>query len=134
MSDDVQIEFSFKRSQIFVYPYWKATNEDKNYIKEVNYHIRSIPYSPDYRVYDERMIINWNLLYNEAKQRRKQQKFTQKNFALLAGVSTPTIIKFEKGDQNMQIESVLKILFWLGLVDKTDEILEQYWARIKKEE
>ena len=29
MSDDVQIEFSFKRSQIFVYQYWKATNEEK---------------------------------------------------------------------------------------------------------
>ena len=63
MSDDVQIEFSFKRSQIFVYPYWKATNEDKDDVKKVNDHIRSVPYSPDYRVYHEDPDIMFRINY-----------------------------------------------------------------------
>lgn len=78
------------------------------------------------------MILNWSLLYNEAIQRRKKLKITQKYLALMAGVSTPTVIRFESGNQDIQISSVMKILFWLGLVEKTEDILKEFWERVIK--
>jgi DNA-binding XRE family transcriptional regulator len=42
--------------------------------------------------------INWPAIVEEAKQRRKSQKLTQQRLGELAGVSTPTISHFERGD------------------------------------
>jgi len=62
--------------------------------------------------------INWPALVEEAKQRRKSQKLTQKRLAVMAGVSTPTISRFENGEKDIQLSSVMSILSVLGMVDQ----------------
>jgi len=43
---------------------------------------------------------------------------TQKRLATLAGVSTPTISRFEGGEKDVQLSSVISILTVLGMVDE----------------
>jgi transcriptional regulator with XRE-family HTH domain len=62
--------------------------------------------------------LNWAVLVEEAKQRRKSLKITQKRLALLAKVSTPTVSRFENEEKDIQLSSALRILTILGLVDK----------------
>ncbi|HBF13104.1 MAG TPA: hypothetical protein DDW49_06930 [Deltaproteobacteria bacterium] len=62
--------------------------------------------------------INWSALVEEAKQRRKNERLTQKKLALLAGVSTPTISRFENGEKDIQLSTVISILKVLGMVDQ----------------
>ncbi len=62
--------------------------------------------------------INWPALVEEAKQRRKAERLTQKQLALLAGVSTPTLSRFENGEKDIQLSSVMVILTTLGMVDQ----------------
>lgn len=69
--------------------------------------------------------INWSALIEEAKQRRKQLKLTQQRLAMLAGVSTPTISRFENGEKDVQLSSVLNILGMLGMVDKRQLVFLQ---------
>ncbi len=59
--------------------------------------------------------LNWSELVEEAVRRRKKQKITQKQLAILAGVSGPTVNRFEQGKTNVTLESCLKILRLLGL-------------------
>ena len=61
--------------------------------------------------------INWPALVEEAKQRRKGLKLTQKRLATLAGVSTPTISRFESGKEDIQLSTVRSILTVLGMTD-----------------
>lgn len=61
--------------------------------------------------------INWPALVEEAKQRRKGLKLTQKRLATLAGVSTPTISRFESGKEDIQLSTVQSILTVLGMTD-----------------
>jgi len=61
--------------------------------------------------------VNWQTIIEEAKQRRKSQKLTQARLAELAGVSTPTISRFENDEKDIQLSSVISILSVLGLVD-----------------
>jgi transcriptional regulator with XRE-family HTH domain len=61
--------------------------------------------------------INWQAIVEEAKQRRKTQKITQEKLAKLAAVSTPTISRFESGEKNIEMSSVLNILQVLGMND-----------------
>ena len=61
--------------------------------------------------------INWQAIVEEAKQRRKEQNITQEKLAKLAGVSTPTISRFESGEKNIEMSSVLNILQVLGMND-----------------
>jgi transcriptional regulator with XRE-family HTH domain len=65
--------------------------------------------------------INWPAIVEEARQRRKSQRLTQQRLATLAGVSTPTVSRFEGGGKDIQLSSVTKILTVLGMVD--DRIL-----------
>lgn len=62
--------------------------------------------------------INWAGLVEEAKQRRKAQKLTQARLAILAGVSTPTVSRFESAETDIQLPTVLSILGVLGMTDK----------------
>ena len=62
--------------------------------------------------------INWPAIVEEAKQRRKTQKLTQQQLAILAGVSTPTVSRFENGEKDVQLSSIMNILGILGMVDK----------------
>ena len=59
--------------------------------------------------------LNWPELVKEAINRRNQQKLTQKQLAVLAGVSGPTVNSFEQGKTSVTLRSCLKILGILGL-------------------
>lgn len=60
--------------------------------------------------------LNWQDFVEEAVTRRKLQCFTQEQLAILAGVSKPTLNRFEQGKTNIGLESVFKILKVLDLV------------------
>lgn len=62
--------------------------------------------------------INWADIVHEAKNRRLKQKFTQERLAKVAGVSTPTLSRFENLDKDIQLSSALAILGVLGLMDE----------------
>lgn len=62
--------------------------------------------------------INWPAIVEEAKQRRKSQRLTQQHLAKLAGVSTPTVSRFESGEKDIQLSSVTSILRVLGMLDE----------------
>src|SRR5206468_358047 len=49
--------------------------------------------------------------------RRKGQRLTQRRLAELAGVSTPTISRFESGQRDIQLSTVTNILGVLGMLD-----------------
>lgn len=59
--------------------------------------------------------LDWPEIINEAISRRKQQKLTQKQLAILANVSGPTVNSFEQGKTSITLESAMKILRCLGL-------------------
>lgn len=59
--------------------------------------------------------LDWPALVKVAVQRRKELKFTQEKLAVLADVSKPTLVNFEKGQTSVTLESALKILRVLGL-------------------
>jgi len=61
--------------------------------------------------------INWSNFLEEAKHRRKKLKITQKRLALLAGVSTATLSRFEQGKKDIQLSSIERIFYQLGLLD-----------------
>jgi len=61
--------------------------------------------------------LDWQALVEEAVVRRKQQHLTQKQLAVLAGVSTPTMNTFEQGKTSITLASAMKILGLLGLLE-----------------
>ena len=60
--------------------------------------------------------LDWQSLVKEAVKRRREQHMTQATLAVLAGVSKPTLNRFEQGHTTVKVESALKILGQLGLV------------------
>lgn len=63
--------------------------------------------------------LNWAALVEEARRRRKAQRLTQQRLAAIADVSAPTVSRFEGGDKNIQLASVLAILDALGMVERS---------------
>ncbi len=61
----------------------------------------------------------WQELVQEAVKRRKMQKLTQYELAALAGISKPTLNRFEQGKTRLSVENALKIFHWLGMTKKT---------------
>jgi len=59
--------------------------------------------------------LNWQHFVEEAVKRRKEQKLTQEQLSVLAGVSKPTLNSFEQGKTSVRLDSALKILRVLGL-------------------
>ena len=59
--------------------------------------------------------LDWKTFVEEAIVRRKNQRLTQKQLAVIAGVSGPTVNRFEQGKTNITLASALKILKCLGL-------------------
>ena len=59
--------------------------------------------------------LNWQSLIEEAIKRRKEQRLTQEQLAVLAGVSKPTLNAFEQGKISITLENAIKILKTLGL-------------------
>lgn len=60
--------------------------------------------------------LNWHLLVEEAIKRRKEQNISQRRLAAIAGVSQPTISRFEQQREDIQLSSAFKILEALGLL------------------
>lgn len=59
--------------------------------------------------------LDWQALVKEAVNRRKEGRITQKQLALLSGVSKPTLINFEKGELGISLSNAIKILKAVGL-------------------
>jgi len=59
--------------------------------------------------------LNWQCFVEEAIKRRKEQKLTQEQLAVLARVSKPTLNSFEQGRTTIKLDSAIKILKVLGL-------------------
>ncbi len=64
---------------------------------------------------DRHIRLNWSALVEEAIKRRKEQKLTQEQLAVLSGVSKPTLNSFEQGKTTIKLDSAIKILRMLGL-------------------
>jgi transcriptional regulator with XRE-family HTH domain len=58
----------------------------------------------------------WPSLVSEAIQRRKQQRLTQKDLAIIAKVNKPTVVKFEKQNGNITLDAMFAISRALGLL------------------
>lgn len=73
--------------------------------------------------------LNWKGLVTEAKKRRKQEKLKQKEHALLAGVSVPTMYDFDQGSTTLTLQKIIDILNVVGLVSNDDDInnLERFY-------
>ena len=61
------------------------------------------------------IFLNWQIFVDESIKRRKEQGLTQKELAVLAGVSHPTVNNFEQGKTTLTLASATKILKILGL-------------------
>ncbi len=60
--------------------------------------------------------LDWQRLVEEAIKRRRSQRLTQKQLAVLAGVSGPTVNRFEQRNANITLQSAFAILKMLGLI------------------
>lgn len=60
--------------------------------------------------------LDWSAIVEKAIERRKQQGLTQEQLAVLSGVSKPTIIRFERQEKNIMLNSAFSILKILGLI------------------
>ena len=59
--------------------------------------------------------LDWPALVREARERRLAERLSQRDLAALAGVSIPTIVKFERGDVALRLDGALAILDALGM-------------------
>jgi transcriptional regulator with XRE-family HTH domain len=62
--------------------------------------------------------LDWQLLVDEAARRRKKLGLTQKRLGELAGVSTPTVSRFEQAAKDLQLSSAIAILEVLGMTER----------------
>ncbi len=60
--------------------------------------------------------LNWAAFVEEAVKRRKASHLTQQQVAVLAGLSKPTVVRFEKKEQTITLNSAFAILKLLGLL------------------
>ncbi len=65
-------------------------------------------------------MLNWERLVREAVTVRKQERLSQRDLAALAGVTQPTVVKFEKGSTSIRVDSALAILRALSLAEQQD--------------
>ncbi len=54
--------------------------------------------------------LDWDCLVKRAVQRRKELGMSQERLATLAGISTPTLSRFENNAKDIQLSSALAIL------------------------
>lgn len=62
--------------------------------------------------------LDWPLLVEEAIRRRKAQRLSQRRLAAIAGVSQPTVSRFEQQKEDIQLSSAFAILRVLGLLER----------------
>jgi transcriptional regulator with XRE-family HTH domain len=61
--------------------------------------------------------LNWDAFVEEAVRRRRVLKMTQKQLALIANISLPTLIRFEQNSKDIQLSTAIQILGALGMTD-----------------
>lgn len=59
--------------------------------------------------------LDWSAIVKEAIKRRRASHLTQAQVAVLAGVSKPTVVRFEKQAHNLSLQSAFAILQLFGL-------------------
>lgn len=64
--------------------------------------------------------LDWPAIVKEAIKRRKASHLTQAQVAVLAGISKPTVVRFEKQSQTLSLQSAFAILQLLGLLKSPD--------------
>jgi transcriptional regulator with XRE-family HTH domain len=64
--------------------------------------------------------LDWPEIVASAKRRRNEMKLTQRRLAAVAGVSLPTVVKFEAG-QDIRLSSALAILKLLDMIPRPIE-------------
>ena len=64
--------------------------------------------------------LDWPEIVAQARRRRKQMKLTQRRLAVVAGVSLPTVVKLEAGE-DVRLSSALAILRVLDMVAEPQE-------------
>jgi transcriptional regulator with XRE-family HTH domain len=62
--------------------------------------------------------VNWELITQEARRRRKKRGMTQLRLAALAKVSRATVVRFELNRGDIQLSSALRILSVLDMVER----------------
>lgn len=62
--------------------------------------------------------LNWDAFVEEAVRRRRALKMSQKQLALIANISMPTLSRFEQNSKDIQLSTALQILGALGMIDK----------------
>lgn len=65
--------------------------------------------------------LNWPILVEEAIRRRKEQRLSQRHLAAIAGVSQPTVSRFEQQKKDIQLSSAFAILDVLGLLEEQEK-------------
>jgi transcriptional regulator with XRE-family HTH domain len=65
--------------------------------------------------------LNWELITQEARRRRKARGTTQLHLAALAKVSRSTVVRFELNRGDIQLSSALRILSVLDMVERKQE-------------
>lgn len=65
-------------------------------------------------------MLNWEQLVREAIAVRKRERLSQRDLAALAGVTQPTVVKFEKASASIRVDSALAILRALSLAERQD--------------
>ena len=78
-------------------------------------------------------MLDWDQLVDQAIAVRKDEKLSQREVATLAGITPPTVIKFEQRSTSIRVENALAILTALGLAGKrtptrdlVDELADLY--------
>lgn len=69
--------------------------------------------------------IDWPALVREAIRRRKAEKMTQRDHAVLAGVSVPTIVAFDRAETTLSLAKAFDILRVVGLLETKDRASSQ---------
>lgn len=60
-------------------------------------------------------VLDWPVLVRDAVEMRKLLGLSQRELAAIAGISHPTVVKFEKGTTEIKVSVVLAILGVLGM-------------------
>lgn len=63
------------------------------------------------------LTLDWDAVVKAAVTRRKREGISQRELADLAGITQPTVWKFEKGDRHIRLDNALAILNVLGLLE-----------------
>lgn len=68
------------------------------------------------------LTLDWDAVVHTAVTQRKREGISQRELADLAGITQPTVWKFEKGERHIRLDNALAILNVLGLLTPTRDV------------